>query len=127
MKIIRNIILFVCLALLLFSASVTANTNQFGANFDTNLPVEAISQVIEQKEKLTGQALTLRGEIIAQCQGDACWFTIKDDTGEILIDLNRYDFRVPLGIVGKKVELNGKVNTETKDPRIDATSVVVIE
>jgi uncharacterized protein YdeI (BOF family) len=63
----------------------------------------------------------------AQCKGDGCWFMLKDSTGEVLVDLKPYDFRTPLGIVGTKIKLNGRVNTEDSEVKVDAISIIILE
>ena len=63
----------------------------------------------------------------AQCKGDGCWFMLKDSTHEVLVDLKPYDFRTPLGIVGTKVRLNGRVNTEDSNVKVDAISIIILE
>ncbi len=101
-----------------------ANTNQYGSKYDDKLPLKPISYLY-QTSNIDGEIFSFQGIITSQCQGDACWFKLKDDTGEVLVDLKPYDFRVPLGIVGKNVKLNGRANTLGAEIQIDAISIIV--
>lgn len=113
--------------LLLFPLSAAAvDTNQYGSAYDSTLALKPISYVLEAAD-VDGETFSLKGIITAQCKGDACWFTIKDETGEVLIDLKPYDFRTPLGIVGKEVKLNGRANTKGGKTQVDAISVIIME
>jgi uncharacterized protein YdeI (BOF family) len=107
-------------------SSYSKNSNQYGATYDYTLPVKPVSYVLELTN-VTEKIFSLRGVVSAQCQGDACWFMIKDDTGEVLVDLKPYDFRTPLGIVGKKVKLNGQAYFQEGKIQVNAISVIIIE
>jgi uncharacterized protein YdeI (BOF family) len=114
------------LFLLLPISFTEANTNQYGSVYDDTIPLKPISYLFESAG-INGRILSFQGIITAQCKSDACWFKLKDNTGEVLVDLKPYDFRVPLGIVGRKVKLNGRVNTKNGKVKVDAFSVIVLE
>ena len=103
-----------------------ANADQYGSKYDDTIPLKPISYIYESAD-INGKIFSFQGTITAQCQGDACWFKLKDDTSEVLVDLKPYDFRTPLGIVGKKVKLNGQVNTTDGKIKVDAISVMIVE
>jgi uncharacterized protein YdeI (BOF family) len=112
---------------LLFPISFTeAKTNQFGSEFDDTIPLKPISYIFESAD-INGEIFSFQGIMTAQCKGDGCWFMLKDSTGEVLVDLKPYDFRTPLEIVGTKVKLNGRVNTENSNVKLDAISLVILE
>ena len=113
--------------LLLFPISFSeAKTNQYGSEFDDTKLLKPISYIFESAD-INGKIFSFQGTMTAQCKGDGCWFMLKDSTGEVLVDLKPYDFRTPLGIVGTKVKLNGRVNTEDSNVKLDAISVVILE
>lgn len=122
----KQFTLILWLFFLLPISSYSANSNQYGAAYDDTLPLKPISYVLESAEA-TEEIFSLKGEVSAQCQGDACWFMVKDDTGDVLVDLKPYDFRTPLGIVGKKVKLNGRAHTQEGKIQVNAISVIIIE
>ena len=76
---------------------------------------------------MDGKIFSFQGIISSQCKADGCWFTLKDSTREVMVDLKPHDFRLPSNIAGKSVKLNGKVNSKGGNVNIDAISVVVLE
>jgi len=112
---------------LLFPIGFTeANTNQYGSKFDDTIPLKPISYIFESTD-INGKIFSFQGVITAQCEGDGCWFKLHDNTHEVLVDLKPYDFRTPLGIVGRKVKLNGRVNTKDGSVQVNAISIIILE
>lgn len=118
----------VILGLLIFFpiSSLEANNNQYGSQYDDTIPLKPISFIFES-EGIDGKIFSFQGVITAQCKDDGCWFKIKDNTREVLVDLKPFDFRTPLEIVGRKVKLNGRVNNKNGNINVDAISVIVLE
>ena len=123
---IKRYIAIVSLIVFFPISSIEASTNQYGSQYDDTIPLKPISFIFESPD-IDGKTLSLQGAISAQCKGDGCWFKLKDNTGEVLVDLKPYDFRTPLEIVGKKVKLNGRVNTKDGKVKVDALSVILLE
>ena len=126
MNLIKIYLVIFSLFLLIPISFSEANTDQYGSEYDDTIPVKPISYIFESAD-INGKTLSLQGIVSAQCEGDACWFKLKDNTGEVLVDLKPYDFRTPLGIAGKKVKLNGRVNTNDGKIKVDAISVIILE
>jgi len=126
MTLIKKFILVFSLFLLFPISFTEANTNQYGSKFDDAIPLKTISYIFETAD-INGKVFSFQGRITAQCKSDGCWFKLKDDTSEVLVDLKPYDFRTPMGIVGRKVKLNGRVNTENGKVKVDAISIVILE
>ena len=126
MALIKKYIMIFSLFFLIPISFSEANTNQYGSKYDDTIPLKPISYLFEA-EDINGKIFSFQGTITAQCKGDGCWFTLKDDTHEVLVDLKPYDFRTPLGIVGSKVKLNGRVNTNDGKVKVDAISIIVLE
>ncbi len=124
-KMKRFIIIF-SLIILLPISSINAKTNQYGSQYDAAIPLKPISYIFES-EDIDGKILSFQGTITALCKSDGCWFKLKDNVHEILVDLKPFDFRTHKEIVGKKVKLNGKVSTKNGKIKIDAISVVEID
>ena len=114
----------IILGLVLFIPIGVVGANQYGSKYDDSLPLKPISYMFEAKD-INGKVFSFQGIITSQCQGDACWFKLKDNTGEVLVDLKPNDFRVPLGIVGRNVKMNGRANTLGEARQIDAISIIV--
>ena len=126
MTLIKKYIMIFSLFLLFPISFTEAKTNQYGSEFDDTKPLKPISYIFESAD-INGKIFTFQGIMTAQCKGDGCWFMLKDSTGEVLVDLKPYDFRTPLGIVGTKVRLNGRVNTEDSNVKVDAISIIILE
>ena len=103
-----------------------ANTNEFGSPYDNTIPLKPISFIYDATD-IDGQILSFQGVVTAQCKNDGCWLKIMDNTSEVLVDFKPYDFRPPLKIVGKKVKLNGRVNTKNDKAKVDAISVILLD
>ncbi len=122
----KRFIIILSLAILFPISSIDAKTNQYGSQYDATIPLKPISYIFESKN-VDGKILSFQGTITALCKNDGCWFKLKDNTHEILVDLKPFDFRTHKEIVGKKVKLNGKVITKNGKIKIDAISVVDID
>jgi len=126
MNLTKKYIIIFSLFLLLPISFTEANTNQYGSVYDDTIPLKPISYLFESAG-INERILSFQGIITAQCKSDGCWFKLKDNTGEVLVDLKPYDFRITLGLVGRKVKLNGLVNTKGGKVKVDAISVIVLE
>ena len=126
MALIKKYIMIFSLFLLFPISFSEANTNQYGSKFDDTIPLKPISHIFDSAD-INGKIFSFQGTMTAQCKGDGCWFMLKDSTGEVLVDLKPYDFRTPLGIVGTKIKLNGRVNTEDSEVKVDAISIIILE
>ena len=126
MTLVKKYIMLFSLFLLFPINFTEANTNQYGAKFNDTVPLKSISYLLESEE-INGKIFSFQGKIIAQCKGDGCWFMLKDNTSEVMVDLKPYDFRTPMGIVGRKIKLNGRVNTEKGKVKVDAISIIILE
>lgn len=100
----------------------SAMADQYGETYDEQLPSKKINTILNDPGAI-GKKYSFQGTVSAQCKADGCWFKLRDDTGEILVDLKPYNFRLPPDIVGKKVKLNGIVNSSKNGLKVDAVSV----
>ncbi len=123
---IKKCLILLSLFVLFSMNSIEAKSNQYGSQYDDTIPLQPISFIFESID-VNGKILSIQGEITAQCKNNGCWFKLKDGTGEVLVDLKPNDLKTPLGIVGKKVKLNGQVNTKDDKIKVDAISVIVSE
>ena len=126
MTLIKKYILISGIIILFAAGYSDANSDRYGSKYDETIPIKPIRYILESAD-INGKIFSFQGIVSAQCEGDACWFKLKDNSGEVLVDLKPYDFRTPLGIVGKKVKLNGRVNTNDGKIKLDAISVVILE
>ena len=123
---IKKYIVIVSLIVFFPVGSIDASTQQYGSQYDDSITLKPISFIFESAD-IDGKIFSFQGAISAQCKGDGCWFILKDNTGEVLVDLKPYDFRTPLGIVGSKAKLNGRVNTKDGKVKVDAISIILLK
>lgn len=60
---------------------------------------------------LLNKEVKVHGKIITQCATAGCWFFLKDDTGQILIDLKQLNLGLPQR-TGKNATVSGIVIKE---------------
>ena len=96
---------------------------KYGSGVDPSASNVKVKDVFLKRE-LLGQKVTLEGEIVSQCQSNGCWFFLKDDTGQIYIDLSTNNFSLP-SMPNKKVVASGTVATSKKNILLVATGVEV--
>jgi uncharacterized protein YdeI (BOF family) len=74
--------------------------------------VVKIGEILKQPKQYAGKPVTVQGKIVNEC-GSGCWFTLKDDTGTIYIDLAPNNMVIPQkrgsnAKVSAVVEIDGK-------------------
>lgn len=122
-KIQKQIVIAVSI-MMLVGLSINAYANVYGGHFDESVTTSKVSSLTSDKN---GQTVTLEGVISALCKGDGCWLNLKDDTGEVMVDLKPYDFRIPKDSSGKKAQIQGKVKASDQRVSVDAISIKVLE
>jgi uncharacterized protein YdeI (BOF family) len=122
-KLQKQIVIVVSI-MILIGLSINAYANVYGGQFDESISIDSVRSLNSEKN---GQTVTLEGVISAICKGDGCWLNLKDDTGEVMVDLKPYDFRIPKGSSGKKARIQGKVKASDQRVSVDAISIKILE
>ncbi|MBW2518931.1 MAG: DNA-binding protein [Deltaproteobacteria bacterium] len=116
--------IFLMLAIMLAPLLIAGcGEEKYGSGVDPNAPSVKVKDVFLKKD-LLGQKVTLEGEIVSQCQSNGCWFFLRDDTGQIYIDLSTNNFSLP-SMPNKHVVASGTVVTSKKNILLVATGVEV--
>ncbi len=110
--------------LILVGLAIDASAKVYGGSFDNSAPTIKVGSITPDKN---GQTMIIEGVISAQCQGDGCWLALKDDTGEVMVDLKPYDFRIPQGSTGKKARIYGRIKIGARGALVEAISIQVLE
>lgn len=124
MHILRKLSLLVVSMLILLGLPLNAFANVYGGPFDESVTTSNVSSLSPDKN---GQTVTLEGVISALCKGDGCWLNLKDDTGEVMVDLKPYNFRIPKDSSGKKARIQGQVKAGEQRLSVDAISIQILE
>lgn len=90
--------------------------NKYGEEIPKNLLPNQIREILQSPTDYQNKNVLIVGEITAEC-GSGCWFFIKDETGQIYVDLSPSKFAIPQRI-GKKVVVYGKVEIKKGEPII---------
>jgi len=71
-------------------------------------------------DDLVGKSLAVEGEIVQQCPSTGCWFRVKDETGELFVDLNPAGLRLKSKRVGQQARVAGRLAKAGKQFRLEA-------
>lgn len=74
------------------------------------------------KEKL-GETVAIEGEIVQQCPSTGCWFRLKDEVGEVFVDLNPAKLHLQEKRVGQHAKVTGRVAIQGGQFRVEAQHV----
>lgn len=121
------------LGALLIGASAFAVIGCYSESSSTGQPVTTLGRPphedVPQRaagsltDDLVGKSLAVEGEIVQQCPSTGCWFRVKDETGELFIDLNPAGLRLKNKRVGEQARVTGRVAKVGKQFRLEAQFV----
>ncbi len=97
------------LILLLFLTFLACTTEKYGY-IPSNVPEITVKDAI-LNESYLNKEINLKGKIVTQCAATGCWFYLKDDTGQILVDLKPLNLGLPQR-TGKTAIVNGTLIKE---------------
>ncbi len=97
-------ILYVLLLILL----VGCGKEIYGSGVDKSVQKVSVKDVFINTT-YQGKVVNLEGTITTQCASNGCWFFLRDDTGQIFIDLATKGFALPQR-QGKKATVTGTVS-----------------
>lgn len=82
------IVLMVSLALAGCSAE------RYGSGIDTGSAQIKVKDIFLDRNYI-GRTVTLEGSIASQCGSNGCWFVLRDDTGQIFVNLAPNNMTIP--------------------------------
>lgn len=74
-------------------------------------------------EDKIGTSLAVDGEIVQQCPAAGCWFRMKDDAGEVFVDLAPAKLRLTDKRVGQQATVTGRLVKQGGQLRLEARHV----
>jgi len=109
-----------------------------GASNDSAEPVAKMGQPPEETvapqsaasidDEAIGKMLTIEGEIVKQCPAVGCWFIVKDESGEVFVDLKPAGLRLEqkregehATVTGRVIKSGGKYQLEAEHIQFDMT------
>lgn len=87
---------------------------------EENVPLQAVESIDDDD---VGKTLAVEGEIVKQCPAVGCWFVVKDESGEVFVDLNPAGLHLERKRVGQKAYVTGRVVKQGRQFRLEAQHV----
>lgn len=101
-------------------SSSTASLSSLGEPVKGNVPL-ACSQCMTNDK--VGETLAIEGKIVQQCPASGCWFRMKDDGGEVFVDLAPAKLRLTEKREGQQAKVTGRVVKHGGQFRLEAQHV----
>ena len=93
----------------LFLISGCSKSETYGDSITGNSPKATVKQILANPENYENKTVTVEGEIKEVCPA-GCWFFVKDDHGELYVNIGPSGFAIP-NKTGHKVKIEGEVIT----------------
>lgn len=101
-------------------SSAAAEPASIGEPVTGDVP-PACSQCLSDEK--VGQTVAIEGDIIQQCPASGCWFRMKDDMGEIFVDLAPAKLRLTENREGQHAKVTGRIVKLGSQFRLEAQYV----
>lgn len=103
------------------TGSTTGSEGSLGTPLDDK-DVQTVCTGCLSEDKI-GQAVAVEGEIVQQCPASGCWFRLKDDAGEVFVDLASAKLRLTQDQVGQHAKVQGRLAKSGGKLRLEAQYV----
>lgn len=80
--------------ILVLASCGPAIANTFSYTPDAGTAIVPIGDILSHPEAYRGKEVVVQGKIISECPS-GCWFTMKDDSGAIYVDLKPANLAIP--------------------------------
>ncbi|MBI3815134.1 MAG: DUF4920 domain-containing protein [Nitrospinae bacterium] len=105
-------ILILLISLLITAFKWGSPAGEYGDKFEVK-DIIPIREIMASPEKYMGKKVVVEGELFDVCQDMGCWFSIKDKTGAIYVDLQMgIKFTLPKNSNGYRALVLGEVTNE---------------
>lgn len=74
-------------------------------------------------DEMTGEAVSVVGEVVQQCPASGCWFMVESESGETFINLIPSGIRLSKDHVGQRARISGKVVQRGSELAVEASEV----
>ena len=126
MNLFRTCFAIFLLPALLIVVAACSGGETLGDGVSADAPEVSIQAAITDPE-LRREMITLEGTIISICPSRGCWFYLRDDTGQIVVDLAPNDMALPRDnrSPGAKTRVSGILVEKSGQVMLEATGVEV--
>lgn len=77
----------------------------------------------ELSEEVTGETVSVVGQVVQQCPASGCWFIVESESGETFINLIPSGIRLSKDRVGQRARVSGKVVERGSELAVEAREV----
>lgn len=107
-----TIILILLISLVITAFSWSSPEGEYGDKFEGK-DITPLGKITASPEQYIGKKVIVEGELFDVCQNMGCWFSIKDKTGAIYVDLQMgIKFTLPKNSNGYRALVFGEVTNE---------------
>ncbi|MBI5100749.1 MAG: DNA-binding protein [Nitrospirae bacterium] len=99
------------------------SAEKYGAGVDKKIAQVKVKDIFLDSNPV-GKKVTLKGRISSQCGSNGCWFVLKDDTGQIFINLGPNNMTLPPRM-DKEAKVTGTVYPAQGELQVAAEGVEV--
>jgi len=121
----RNNILLLLVVFFAFATVISGcakSVEKYGKEISLK-EITPISDIYRRSEELNGKTVRIDGKIREECP-TGCWFFVKDDTGEIYVDIGSRGLAIAQHR-GRSISVEGEVLQEGGNVQIVGKGVVV--
>lgn len=126
MNLLRTCFAIILLPALLIGIAACSGGEILGDGINTDAPEVSIRTAITDPE-LRREQITIEGTIVSICPSRGCWFYLRDDTGQIVVDLAPNDMAIAREnrSPGAKTRVSGILQEKNGQVILEATGVEV--
>jgi hypothetical protein len=100
-------------ALLISTSCSSGGSGTFTYAPTSGTPVVSIANILSHPDIYQGKQVVVKGKIMTECPA-GCWFTMKDNTASIYVDLKPANLVIPQR-VGKQITVLAEVLVQGSD------------
>ena len=115
--------LSIVIILTVMMSLVACSSERYGLGVDKNIPLMKVKDIVLDST-ISGKKVTVSGNISSQCMSSGCWFVLRDDTGQVFINLAPNNMIVPPRME-RPAKVTGTVITRPGELQIVADGVEV--
>ncbi|MCI0462005.1 MAG: hypothetical protein L0Z62_34065 [Gemmataceae bacterium] len=102
------------------NSTTTKSAASLGEPLQEDVPTVCTGCLSEEK---VGETVAVAGNVVQQCPASGCWFRLKDDAGEVFVDLAPAKLRLTEDRVGQQAQVYGHVVKSGGGLRLEARYV----
>jgi uncharacterized protein YdeI (BOF family) len=86
--------IIISLTVILAFTFLGCSVERYGTKIDKSISKVKVKDLFLDTN-IVGKSVSLEGKIVSQCGSNGCWFVLRDDTGQIFINLAPRNLTLP--------------------------------